>query len=676
MEGGPINIAFVFDDKFFNLFKVTAYSIAKNTKSNLAIYIIDCGISETHRMEIGKFQKQLPCVVDIFCKEPKKFEVFEKCPIPAHFSSAVFYRLAIGKTFPHLTRVVYLDCDVIVDGDIKELWDVDLGNRPFGALNDETNFFLPKDIERRKKQAGIPPEHTYMSSGVLLIDLKKFENMCVFERVLKFVEHCEISLACPEQDAMNICLDENEHLPINPRFNFTPFAPQAKRCFKKFGPPLIIHFSCGKPWIFNKKFINILNRLHLFNYEVGFIKKYWKYSDGVDKHTFSSRDMGPTVLFFYKRVFGKLEYFVAKKIRNKIIRGLRNILGKSEKCVQWEGTQPRLADEVNKKRINMIETIDIAFVFDDKFSDLFRVAAYSIAQNTKANLTIYVIDCGISEINREKVLQLKEKCENILSIKIGMPERVDVLENFPTEERFNSVVFYRLAIPKVFPELSRVIYLDCDIVAVGDISELWNEDLNDCPFGAVEEDGNFSDEKIRADKLAYLKFPEENRYYNSGVLLIDSQKFEESQIFERVIEQVKQTKIFFPCPEQDAMNICLRNDEHLSLHPKYNFIPFASLSKKCFASIGENVVLIEYACVKPWEMNRPTVKLFHYLGLCRYSTFMLLKFWHYADQLGDVSPSNKNPFPTLKFFYKRLFQPIGRFFSKAIANVRKSRTCK
>jgi lipopolysaccharide biosynthesis glycosyltransferase len=46
------------------------------------------------------------------------------------------------------------------------------------------------------------------------------------------------------------------------------------------------------------------------------------------------------------------------------------------------------------------ETINVAFVFDDEFSDLFRVAAYSIAQNTRAKLAIYVIDCGISEINR------------------------------------------------------------------------------------------------------------------------------------------------------------------------------------------------------------------------------------------------------------------------------------
>ncbi|MDR2628414.1 MAG: glycosyltransferase family 8 protein [Puniceicoccales bacterium] len=327
----------------------------------------------------------------------------------------------------------------------------------------------------------------------------------------------------------------------------------------------------------------------------------------------------------------------------------------------------------------MDETIDIAFVFDDKFSDLFKVTIYSIAKNTKSNLAVHIVDCGISEENKNLIRKFTSKFKNISSIEFKVPERIEVLENFPTGARFNSVVFYRLAIPKVFPELSRVIYLDCDTIAVGDISELWHEDLNGRPFGAVEEDGNFSDEKLRANKLAYLKFPEENRYYNSGVLLIDSKKFEESQIFERVIGQIKETKIFFPCPEQDAMNICLRNDEHLALSPKYNFMPFTPSSKKCFRKI-KNPTIMHYAYIKPWKMNRTTVKLFHFLGFCRYSTSMLLKFWHYADRLGDISPSNKNPLSTLKFFYKRLFQPTERFlrtvFLKNIANIRNSCTHK
>jgi hypothetical protein len=70
--------------------------------------------------------------------------------------------------------------------------------------------------------------------------------------------------------------------------------------------------------------------------------------------------------------------------------------------------------------------------------------------------------------------------------KIDMPERMNILENLLTEALLNSLVFDGRAIPKVFPELKRGKYLDCGIVAVSDILELWGHDLN-----AIEEDGNF-----------------------------------------------------------------------------------------------------------------------------------------------------------------------------------------
>ncbi|MDR1433278.1 MAG: glycosyltransferase family 8 protein [Puniceicoccales bacterium] len=319
----------------------------------------------------------------------------------------------------------------------------------------------------------------------------------------------------------------------------------------------------------------------------------------------------------------------------------------------------------------MREIIAIAFAFDDKFTKLFSVAAHSIAKATEANLNVYVVDCGISDVSKAKIRSLQTKCENILAVDIRSPEREEALEKLPTEERFNSSVFYRLAIPKVFPELKRVIYLDCDIVANGDISELWHENLAGRPFGAVEEDGNLSDEKTRLYKRASLLLSSDKFYYNSGVLLIDCEQFEKSKIFERVIAYVKGTEIFLSCPEQDAMNACLGQDEHMPLSPRYNFIPFASLAKKCLGKIKEPL-LIEYACVKPWQMNRATVEFFHSLGICRYATTMLLNFWKAADAMGAEKFGSKNISPTLKFFCKSIFQPVEKFAKKCYESAKSS----
>jgi lipopolysaccharide biosynthesis glycosyltransferase len=307
----------------------------------------------------------------------------------------------------------------------------------------------------------------------------------------------------------------------------------------------------------------------------------------------------------------------------------------------------------------------VAFVFDDKFSDLFTVAAHSAAKNTSADLAIYIVDCGISEKNLKNFSKLPEKCKNVKFMKFAIPERVDVIEKSHIPSHFSSAIFYRLAIPELFPELDRVIYLDCDVVVDGDIAELWNENLRGRPFGAVEEDGNFFKSKARIRHKERLGIPSENAYYGSGTLLIDCKKFVESRIFARVIECVKITKVQFSCPEQDAMNTCLKNDEHTALSPKYGFSPCAPLAKLCLKKIKKPVV-IHYSCFKPWLTSKCIVKIFHFSGFFRNLTSNFLKFWDYAAEVGFFPKPKKCTFCTLKFFCKRILQPIERFVANGI----------
>ncbi|MDR2737352.1 MAG: glycosyltransferase family 8 protein [Puniceicoccales bacterium] len=312
-----------------------------------------------------------------------------------------------------------------------------------------------------------------------------------------------------------------------------------------------------------------------------------------------------------------------------------------------------------------MKTIKLAFVFDDKFSDLFTVAAYSASKNTKSDLAIYIVDCGISEQNREKILKLQERCGNIKSMKIGTPRRVDAIEKLQIPSHFSSAIFYRLAIPEIFPDLDRVIYLDCDVVVDGDIANLWNEDLNGKPFGAIEEDGNFFKSKTRRRYKEKLGIPVGNSYYSTGTLLIDCKKFKKSCIFARVIECVKTTKATLLCPEQDAMNICLKKDEHVAISPTYGFPPCAPLAKQCLKKIKEPIVL-HYSCFKPWDMSKPVVRIFDAMGLFRCQTSNFLKFWEYAAEVDFFPNPKKRTYRTLRFFFKRVFQPIERFVAKGI----------
>ncbi|MDR3144066.1 MAG: glycosyltransferase family 8 protein [Puniceicoccales bacterium] len=309
--------------------------------------------------------------------------------------------------------------------------------------------------------------------------------------------------------------------------------------------------------------------------------------------------------------------------------------------------------------------VNIAFSFDDKFHDIFKVAVHSIAKNTASDLSIYVVDCGISDAHRRRIAEFISHYGNILSLKFGLPKRVDAIERLPIPENFSSAIFYRLAIPKIFPDLKRVIYLDCDIIAGGDIADLWNEDLGNCAFGAIEEDENFFRHAERRTNSEKLGMPDGDFYYSSGVLLIDCCKFEKSDIFGRVIDLISRTKIRLHCPEQDAMNMCLRSDEHRALSPKYNFMPYAPLAKSCLKKI-RNPTLVHLSCFKPWHLNGRLVKAFHSLGFFKYSAGFSVKFWQYAGEIGVKACADGNVWATLKFFHKRTFQPLERAISKGL----------
>lgn len=298
--------------------------------------------------------------------------------------------------------------------------------------------------------------------------------------------------------------------------------------------------------------------------------------------------------------------------------------------------------------------INLCFVFDERFADFFKVALLSIESNTSSSLAVYVVDCGISEEKRTELEQFASTLKNVVSLQFGLPERIDSIENYVIPSWFSTAIFYRLAIPKIFQKLERVIYLDCDIIADGDIAELWNEDLAGCPFGAVEEDGNFFNSKSKERYKEGIGVPLSNKYFSSGMLLIDCKKFEQSKIFERVIKCIQTSNVVFSCPEQDAMNVCLSNDEHCPLSPKYNFCPFTPLAHKCLKII-QHPVIIHYSGMKPHSCNRKLISVLTKCHMFSYETNMFLKFWKYADKIDVRGYQNIGCNDTLRFFYGNVF---------------------
>lgn len=118
-----------------------------------------------------------------------------------HISRAMYYRLALPQLAPPtLSRVVYLDCDIVVTGDLRGLREVDLGGNAIAGVYD-----VGVEAEEFAGRFGLTPRRlSYFNSGVLLIDLDRVRAGTEFQDVIGVLQTRFDDLEYIDQDALNI----------------------------------------------------------------------------------------------------------------------------------------------------------------------------------------------------------------------------------------------------------------------------------------------------------------------------------------------------------------------------------------------------------------------------------------------------------------------------------------
>jgi lipopolysaccharide biosynthesis glycosyltransferase len=167
-----------------------------------------------------------------------------------HYTVDTYTRLWVADFFPdHVDRVLYLDSDMVVVGNIGELWNSDLGDSAvLGAVT------IPGST--RCAAYGIPERFGYFQSGVLLINLKRWRSDRIFDVLQDYVAHNAEKIVDADQDVLNACLyDRRLPLPsiwnvIAPfYFDFHPLGIPNSELQAVRRNARIIHFNGpSKPW--------------------------------------------------------------------------------------------------------------------------------------------------------------------------------------------------------------------------------------------------------------------------------------------------------------------------------------------------------------------------------------------------------------------------------------------
>lgn len=213
-----IHVGFGLHDKdgHYSVWVGTAMqSIIDHTDSKLCFHILhDETVSEENKRKLAQVAHQKGDVVEFYKIDHTEFECIKDCT--QTFTIGCMFRCMLAELLPNLSKIIYLDADLFVNRDIKELWDVDIREYCLAGVVDEgvINFSIPDILNEYPNIY----RNQYFNSGVLFMNLDKIrEKGHLKELVVDFLVNNR-EATYPDQDALNV-LFHNKILYLDSSWN-------------------------------------------------------------------------------------------------------------------------------------------------------------------------------------------------------------------------------------------------------------------------------------------------------------------------------------------------------------------------------------------------------------------------------------------------------------------------
>lgn len=171
-------------------------------------------------------------------------------------SISTYFRLFIGDILPkHVKKIIYLDGDIIVCDNLRELWNIDIGNKALAGVPDEYLFY--GNIKQSYNRLKYSPNLGYFNAGVLLINLQYWREHNVIDDFFRLIES-KVIFIHHDQDILNYTFREQKiFIPL--KYNLMSdfllesqyrgisweYNEEIEQSVKE---PVIIHYTGIKPW--------------------------------------------------------------------------------------------------------------------------------------------------------------------------------------------------------------------------------------------------------------------------------------------------------------------------------------------------------------------------------------------------------------------------------------------
>ena len=209
-----VNILFGGNYKVFDGMLLCLMSMTKHTNEQLNVYILTADVTELNEHYRPITEENRAYLDAIVKKKNPKSQVrlillgkeFNDWIINSQnklsvYTPYTFLRLFADKIEEIPNKIIYLDTDMMLNGDIKELFDIDISQHELGVVLDRYGHIF---INRK-----------YFNAGMLLMNMDMIKETNLFERVKTMC--LEKKMGFPDQSALNKCVTKCLYLPR--RFN-------------------------------------------------------------------------------------------------------------------------------------------------------------------------------------------------------------------------------------------------------------------------------------------------------------------------------------------------------------------------------------------------------------------------------------------------------------------------
>lgn len=241
MKSTILPIFFAADDAYAPALGVAIESLLANASRDyrIRIHILTCGLSQENADALlatvgGRAELQL---VDM---KKRIAPLAERLVLRDYYSGATYFRLFISDLFPEYDKALYLDCDIVIHGDVCRLFETPLGDTLVGAAPEDvmTRF----DVFGRYVETCLDvPREEYFNAGVLVMNLAAIRRAQILGRFVDLLLRRRF-VVTQDEDYLNVlCRGAVTLLPYT--WNTSPLATEVKE------RPALVHYKLDrKPW--------------------------------------------------------------------------------------------------------------------------------------------------------------------------------------------------------------------------------------------------------------------------------------------------------------------------------------------------------------------------------------------------------------------------------------------